>query len=110
MEVKEKLLRYKAFTENIIENLKNDNLDNLESNLFERQKIINELLEIKDLKENNGKLGEELIILEKELNKIYIEKKEEYKKKLSQNNKSMMVNKTYGNNVSKINGLVNLKI
>lgn len=110
MEVKEKLLRYKAFTENIIENLKNDNLDNLESNLFERQKIINELLEIKDLKENNAKLGEELIILEKELNKIYIEKKEEYKKKLSENNKSMMVNKTYGNNVSKINGLVNLKI
>ncbi|SHE57595.1 hypothetical protein [Clostridium fallax] len=110
MEVKEKLLRYKAFTENIIENLKNDNLDNLESNLFERQKIINELLEIKDLKENNAKLGEELIILEKELNKIYREKKEEYKKKLSENNKSMMVNKTYGNNVSKINGLVNLKI
>lgn len=110
MEVREKIVEFKTLTEKLIEDLNCDNIDNLENMLFKRQQIINDLCKIKDFNIKEVSKDMELLQLENNLNKVYIEKKDKYKQKMSENNQSIKVNKTYGNNVSKINGLVNLKI
>ena len=95
--VREELIKFKEYTEQLINSLKEDKIHLVPHFLEERQIIINSLSK-KNIEDNTyHEIGKALGILdmEKELQEIYISKKQEIFVKLQENKNNAVANNTY---------------
>lgn len=96
---------FRKYTTEMIEHLKNDNLDNFELALKNRQQIIDK---INDLNFNKSKFREiceqlDIVTLDNELNKITKDEKDKLKQKILELKKSQSANSAYHSNINQSN-------
>ena len=110
MTLEECLVQYKGITIEALESIEEERIDDLCDLIAKREIIISQIKELD--KSNIQELGKKLNIMnyERELAKLFIEKKREFKIRLDDVKKSKTANRTYNNNRNNINSFLNLKI
>lgn len=101
--LKECLFEYRKITENIIEQLKNDNLDEVEQLVSEREKFICELKHMDYDKNEFIQFINEFAImeLEEKMKLLHSAKREEYKKRMIQIKNQRKAHSVYSNAYNK---------
>ena len=110
MTLEECLTEYKSLTIIAIESIKEEKVDELCDLIARREILINQIkkLDVSNIAEIGRSLN--LMQFERELAKLFIQKKRDFKLRLDDAKKSKTANKTYNNNRNNINGFLNLKI
>ena len=100
MELRQILLSFKNYTQELLRTLEEENTEEFEIFLLKRQEIINDLEIMNYNKETFNLLGEELglIELEERLQKNYADKKNDIYYRLQENNRNINANSNYMQN------------
>jgi len=111
-ELRNKLIKFRKITLNIIDSLEKEDYDSPGSLLKERENIIKEINNLNYKKEEFKKTGEELELLsiEKKLQSIMIEKKAKIKLKLKKASENKEANKNYNTKQFNTQNILNTKI
>lgn len=96
-ELKDKLIRFREVTLNVIDSLEKEDYDSPEALLNHRENIIKEIKTLKYNKEEFKKINEELklMIIEKKLNDLMASKKEALKLRLKESTEMKNANQNY---------------
>ncbi len=99
-ELRQILLSFKNYTQELLRTLEEENTEEFEIFLLKRQEIINDLEIMNYNKETFNLLGEELglIELEERLQKNYADKKNDIYYRLQENNRNINANSNYMQN------------
>lgn len=111
-ELRRKLIKFREITLNIIDYLEKEDYDSPENLLEERENIIKEINNLNYKNEEFKKIGVELelLLIEKKLQDLMIEKKAKVKLKLKKSSENKEANKNYNIKQFSKESILNTKI
>ncbi|WP_409068665.1 flagellar protein FliT [Clostridium sp. FAM 1755] len=111
-ELRNKLIKFREITLNIIDSLEKEDYDSPENLLEERENITKEISNLNYKKEEFKIIGEELelLLIEKKLQSIMIEKRSKIKLKLKKALDNKEANKNYSTKQFNTQNILNTKI
>ncbi len=111
-DLRSKLIKFRKITLNIIGSLEKEDYDSPENLLEQRESIIKEINNLNYKKEEFKKIGEELelLLIEKKLQSIMIEKRSKIKLKLKKASENKAANKNYNIKQYNTQRILNTKI
>ncbi|HCL4548650.1 flagellar protein FliT [Clostridium botulinum] len=111
-ELRNKLIKFREITLDIIDSLEKEDYDSPERLLAERENIIKEINNLNWKKEEFKKINEELelLLIEKKLQSLMIEKKGVIKLKLRKTSENKEANKNYSTKQFNTQSILNTKI
>ncbi|HIG0354961.1 TPA: flagellar protein FliT [Clostridium sporogenes] len=111
-ELRNKLIKFREITLNIIDSLEKEDYDTPEELLGQRDNIIKEINDLNYKKEEFKKIDKELelLLIEKKLQNLMIEKKAMIKLKLKKASENKEANKNYSTKQFDTQSILNTKI
>ncbi|NFP58710.1 flagellar protein FliT [Clostridium botulinum] len=111
-ELRNKLIKFREITLNIIDSLEKEDYDTPEKLLGQRDNIIKEINNLNYKKEEFKKIDEELelLLIEKKLQNLMVEKKAKIKQKLKKTSENKEANKNYSTKKFSTKNILNTKI
>jgi hypothetical protein len=111
-ELRNKLIKFREITLNIIDSLEKEDYDSPERLLEERENIIKEINNLDYQKEEFKKIDKELelLVIEKKLQNLMVEKKVKIKLKLKKASENKEANKNYSIKQFNTQSILNTKI
>lgn len=111
-ELKNKLIKFREITLNIITSLENEDYDSPEALLEERENIIREISKLNYHRDDFRKVSQELnlILVEKKLHKLITEKRLKLKLQLKESSEMKTANQNYTTKQHNKDNILDIKI